>query len=90
MKLLAMLPDEQKDQARVAVSDFTYTATDQSVEDAKKDAEDAGGTIKLVASGCPGSAIIVGAVLLVLGVVAMRQEADGDRGRLTTAGATKV
>jgi hypothetical protein len=69
MKLLAMLPEEQKDQARIAVSDFTYTATDQSVQDAKKDAEDAGGTIKLVGTWLPWIGIIVGAVVLVLGVV---------------------
>jgi len=71
---LANLPEEQKDQARVAVSDFTYTATDQSVDDARADAEDAGGKIRLYGTVLPGVAVIVGAGLLVIGVISLMRK----------------
>jgi hypothetical protein len=66
---LALLPEAQKDAARVPVSDYTYKTTDASVAAAKKDAEDKGGTIRLFGTYLPWAGIIVGVVLLALGIV---------------------
>jgi hypothetical protein len=66
---LAFLPEAQKDALRVAVSDYTYTATDASVQDAKKDAQDKGGTIRLYGTTLPLVGIIAGVVLLAAGGV---------------------
>jgi hypothetical protein len=66
---LALLPEEQKDAARVAVSDYTYKTTDASVQDAKKDAQDKGKVLKLYGTTLPWIGIAVGAVLLIAGIV---------------------
>lgn len=66
---LALLPEDQKDAARVAVSDFSYKTTDASVQDAKKDAQDKGGVIRLYGTTLPWIGIAVGVVLLIAGIV---------------------
>jgi hypothetical protein len=66
---LANLPEEQKDGARVTVSDYTYKTTDASVQDAKKDAQDKGGAIKLYGTTLPLIGIVIGALLLAAGIV---------------------
>ena len=52
---------------RVAVSDYTYQATDASVQAAKKDAQDKGSKIRLFGTTLPWIGIGVGAALLLLG-----------------------
>ena len=64
---LAALPEAMKATMRVAVSDYTYQATDASVQAAKKDAQDKGGTIRLFGTTLPWIGIGVGAALLLLG-----------------------
>ncbi len=71
---LALLPEEQMAALRVPVSDFKYTATDASVEDAKADAEDAGSKLQLYGTTLPWIGIVAGAVLLVVGLVLMRRK----------------
>jgi len=65
---LANLPEDQRTALRVPVSDFTYWGTDQSVQDAKKDAEDANHKITLYGTTLPVAGIVVGAVLGLVGV----------------------
>jgi len=65
---LANLPEEQRAALRVPVSDFTYWGSDQSVQDAKKDAEDAGNQITLYGTTLPIVAIVAGAVLGLIGI----------------------
>jgi hypothetical protein len=65
---LAQLPEEQLAALRLPLMDFTYTATDVSVEEAKSDAEDAAGTLQLYGTTLPIVAIVAGAVLLLLGL----------------------
>jgi hypothetical protein len=65
--LLSNLTEEQKAAQRVTVSDFTYWSTDQTVQDAKKDAEDAKGKIQLFGTTLPIIAILVGLVLGIAG-----------------------
>jgi hypothetical protein len=65
---LANLPADQLAALRVPVSDFTYWGTDQSVQDAKKDAEDANSKITLYGSTLPIVAIVAGAVIGLVGV----------------------
>jgi len=74
---LALLPESQKDQMRVPVSDYTYTTTDASVQDAKKEAKDKGGKLTLYGTTLPWIVIIVGAVLLVVGVVILVRKPKG-------------
>lgn len=64
---LAALPEEQRAALRIAVFDLDYMATDQSVEDAKKDAQDAIDTIGLYGTTLPLVGIIAGLALAVLG-----------------------
>jgi ElaB/YqjD/DUF883 family membrane-anchored ribosome-binding protein len=64
---LALLGDAQKAAMRVPVSDYTYQATDASVQAAKKDAQDKGGDIRLFGTTLPWIGIGVGAALLLLG-----------------------
>jgi hypothetical protein len=71
---LALLPEDQLAILRVPVMDFKYTATDQSVADAKVDAEDGASKIQLYGTTLPWIGIIAGAVLLVLGVVFVRRK----------------
>jgi len=66
---LELLPADQLAALRVPVLDFTYTATDASVEEAKADAEDAAGTLQLYGTILPVAGIVAGAVLLLLGIV---------------------
>jgi hypothetical protein len=65
---LANLSEEQRAALRIPVSDFTYWGTDQSVQDAKKDAEDATNKITLYGTTLPIVAIIAGAVIGLVGV----------------------
>ena len=65
---LANLPEDQRASFRVPVSDFTYWGTDQSVLDAKKDAEDASNKITLYGTTLPIVAIVAGAVIGLVGV----------------------
>lgn len=53
----------------ITVSHLEYQATDQSVQDAKKDAEDAKSQIKLYGTTLPVAAIAAGLVLGVLGLL---------------------
>jgi hypothetical protein len=71
---LALLPEDQLAALRLPVIDYTYTATDASVEEAKADAEDGAGKLQLYGVILPIVGIALGAVLLVLGVVAMRRK----------------
>ena len=71
---LAMLPEDQLAALRLPVIDFTYTATDASVEEAKADAEDGAGKLQLYGVILPIVGIALGAVLLVLGIVGMRRK----------------
>jgi hypothetical protein len=66
---LELVPVEQLGALRVPIMDYTYTATDASVEEAKTDAEDAAGTLQLYGMTLPIIGIIAGALLFVLGVV---------------------
>ena len=66
---LALLPEDQMAALHVPIMDFSYTATDASVEEAKSDAEDAAGKLQLFGTTLPIVGIVVGAVLLVLGLV---------------------
>ena len=67
--LLAILPPSELDAMRVPVSDYTYQASDQSVKDARSEAQDKGGKLTLYGTTIPWIAIVVGAVLLIAGVV---------------------
>lgn len=71
---LALLPEEQLATLRVPVMDFRYTATDQSVADAKADAEDGASKLQLYGTTLPWIGIAAGAVLLVLGIVVLRRK----------------
>lgn len=71
---LALLPEEQQAALRVPIMDFSYTATDASVQEAKTDAEDAAGTLRLYGTTLPVAGIILGAVLLALGLVLARRK----------------
>jgi hypothetical protein len=64
---LANLSEEQRASLRVPVFDLTYQASDESVQDAKKDAEDAKRQIALFGRTLPIAGIVVGLVLVVLG-----------------------
>jgi len=66
---LALLPADQQAALRIPIMDFTYTATDASVEEAKADAEDAAGKLRLYGTTLPIVGIALGAVLLLIGVV---------------------
>lgn len=64
---LAALPEEQRANLRVAVSDFTYWGTDETVQDAKQDAEDVKDDLQLFGTTIPVIAIVLGAVLGIIG-----------------------
>ncbi len=64
---LAALPEEQRGNLRVTVSDFTYWGTDESVEEAKQDAQEAKDAIQLYGTTIPVIAIVLGAVLGIVG-----------------------
>lgn len=66
---LAALPEDQRANLRVPVYDLTYQATDESVQDAKMDAQDAIDQINLYGTTIPYAAITVGALLALLGLV---------------------
>lgn len=65
--IFANMTDEQKAAARVVVSDFTYQDTDQTLKDAKKDAQDAITQIQVYGTILPIIAIVMGVVLGLLG-----------------------
>ena len=67
--LLANMSEEQRAGSRVTVFDLTYQATDESVRDAKQDADDAASQIELFGTTIPIAAIILGALLIVVGGV---------------------
>lgn len=71
---LALLPGDQPAALRLPVIDYTYTATDASVEEARTDAEDAAGKLQLYGMILAIVGIALGAVLLVLGIVGMRRK----------------
>lgn len=66
---LAALPEEQRSNLRVTVSDFTYQGTDESVAEAKQDAEDVKDDIQLYGTTIPVIAIVVGALLGIVGAL---------------------
>jgi len=66
---LANLPEEQRAALRVPVFDLTYQATDQSVQDAKADAEDNINRINLYGTYLPIGAIVAGILLALIGLV---------------------
>ncbi len=66
---LAALPEDQRASLRVPVYDLTYQATDESVQDAKVDAQDAIDQINLYGTTIPYAAIAAGAILALLGLV---------------------
>lgn len=59
------------DAVRVQVFELNYQATDESVQDAKKDAEDAISTLNLFGTYVPVGMIIAGIVLGLIGAVVM-------------------
>ncbi len=65
---LELVPPEQLAAMLVPIMDYTYAATDASVEEAKTDAEDAAGMLQLYGMTLPIIAIVAGAVLLLLGL----------------------
>jgi hypothetical protein len=71
---LALLPEDQLAGLRLPVMDYTYTATDVAVEEAKADAEDAAGKLQLYGTILPIVGIAVGAVLLVFGIVVIARK----------------
>lgn len=73
--LLANMSEEQRAASRVTVFDLTYQATNESVQDAKKDAEDAANQIELFGTTIPVVAIIIGALLIVVGGVLVLSKA---------------
>jgi hypothetical protein len=62
-------PDMFSSLLPMTVSQLEYQATDQSVQDAKKDAEDASNKIRLYGTFLPAAAIAAGLVLGVLGII---------------------
>ena len=66
---LELLPAEQLGALQVPILDYTYTATDVAVEEAKADAEDAAGMLQLYGLTLPLIGIVAGGLLLVLGIV---------------------
>lgn len=66
---LAALPEEQRASLRVPVYDLTYQETDESVQAAKEDAQDAIDQIDLYGTTIPYAAIAAGAILALLGLV---------------------
>lgn len=64
---LANLPEEQRLASRVPIFDLTYQGTDETVQDAKKDAQDAIDTINLFGKTVPIVLIIAGILLGVGG-----------------------
>jgi hypothetical protein len=66
---LALLPEEQLSALRLPIMDFSYTATDASVEEAASDAEDAAGTLQLFGTTLPIVAIVAGVILLAVGLL---------------------
>ena len=66
---LAALPEEQQANMRVSVVELTYTATDESVQDAKDDAQENIDLLNLYGTYLPIAAIVVGAVLALLGLL---------------------
>lgn len=65
---LAALPEEQRAALRVPVFELTYQATDQSVQDAKADAQENIDRINLYGTYLPIGAIVVGALLALIGL----------------------
>jgi hypothetical protein len=72
--VLANMDDEQRAASRVAVFDLTYQGIDQTLKDAKKDAEDAIDQINLFGTIIPIIAIVAGVVLGLLGIVLLLQK----------------
>jgi len=66
---LAALPEEQRAALRVPVFDLTYQAADSAVADAKADAEENIDRLNLYGTYLPIGAIVVGALLALLGLV---------------------
>ncbi|NLX12005.1 MAG: DUF3068 domain-containing protein [Chloroflexi bacterium] len=66
---LAALPEDQQANLRVPVFELTYTATDESVQDAKDDAQENIDRLNLYGTYLPIAAIVVGAVLALLGLL---------------------
>ncbi len=66
---LAALPEEQRAGMRVPVFELTYTATDESVQDAADDAQEAQDQIALYGTTIPVVAYVAGAVLALLGLL---------------------
>lgn len=64
---LASLPDDQKEALRLPVYELTYMATDESVQDAKKDAEDVINQLDLFGTTLPVAAIGIGLVMIIVG-----------------------
>jgi hypothetical protein len=66
--LLENMSEEQRAGSRVTVSEFTYWGIEQTVADAKKDAEDAKNTIQLYGTTLPIVAIVAGLLLGLVGL----------------------
>lgn len=66
--LLANMPEEQRDAMRIPVLDFTYQGREDSVQEAKSDAEDAKNQIEMFGTTLPIAAIGIGVILLIIGV----------------------
>lgn len=69
--LLANLSEEQRLASRVTVSDMTYQGIDQTLEDAKNDAQDAIDQLNLFGTTIPVIAIVIGVVLGLVGAALM-------------------
>jgi hypothetical protein len=68
---LAQLPETQRAAMRVAVSDFTYSQSDQSVKDAAQQAKDAAGPSGLFGTTLPIILIVLGGLALLAGGAAV-------------------
>jgi uncharacterized membrane protein len=66
--LLSNMSEEQRAASRVPVFDLLYQGTDDTVQDAKKDAEDAISQLQLFGTIIPIAAIVIGAILAIVGV----------------------
>lgn len=72
---LASLSEEERDALRVPVFDLTYGTPDETVEDAKADAQDAINMLNLYGTYVPVGLFIVGALLGLLGLFLVTRKA---------------
>lgn len=75
--MMENMTDEERAASRVPVFDLTYQGTDQTVEEAKADAEDAMDQITLFGTTLPIASYVIGALLVIVGgVLSVRKPAS--------------